>query len=147
MNALLDAFGIDWRLLVINMLNFGLLLAVLWRFAYKPLTNMLESRKQLFVDGVQKAQEADAALADITANRAGMLAKAGKEADDVIAKARVAGADKQRELLAQGEAGAQALLSEAQAQAAELKREAIEESKQEVAKLIVLGMERAAKHT
>lgn len=147
MNALLDAFGIDWRLLVINMLNFGLLLAVLWRFAYKPLTNMLEGRRQLLADGVQKAHEAETALAEIAASRAGMLAKAGKEADDVVAKARVAGTDKQRELLAQGEAGAQALLSEAQAQAAELKREAIEESKKEVAKLIVLGMERTTKQS
>jgi F0F1-type ATP synthase membrane subunit b/b' len=43
------------------------------------------------------------------------------------------------------EASAQALLKDAEAQATELKREAIEQSKQEVAKLIVLGMEKMTK--
>lgn len=144
MNALLAAFGIDWRLLIINLVNFGLLLSVLWYFLYTPLTNMLESRRNRLAEGVANADEADRRLAEIESSRGDLLAEAGKEADEVIASARASANDKQREIISQGEAGAAAILSEAQAQAAEMKREAINESKQEVAKLIVLGMERLA---
>lgn len=144
MNALFAAFGIDWRLLIINLLNFALLLGVLWYFLYKPLTSMLEARRQRMIEGVNNANEADRQLAEIEGSRADMLASAGREADDVLAKARASAIEKQHELIAQGEASATALVSEAHLQAVEMKREAILESKQEVAKLIVLGMEKVA---
>ena len=144
MNALLAAFGIDWRLLLINLLNFGILLWVLWYFLYTPLTKMLESRRQRMIEGVQNAAEAERRLAEIEHSRADRLAQAGTDADDVLAAARAAARVKQDELIAQGEASAANILSEAEAQAAEMKREAIAQSKQEVAKLIVLGMERTA---
>lgn len=145
MQQLFAAFGIDWRLLLINFLNFGILLWVLWYFLYGPLTKTLEARRQRMIEGVHNAHEADKRLEEINASRAGMLADAGKEADEVLAQARAAAMTKEHELLAQSEASAAALLKEAEAQAAEMKREAIAESKQEVAKLIVLGMERMAK--
>jgi F-type H+-transporting ATPase subunit b len=147
MNELFAAFGIDWRLLLVNMINFGLLLAALWYFLYEPLTKTLDARRQRLAEGVAAAQEADDRLRRIEASRAELLAKAGKEADDVIAQAREAGTSKQHEIVSAAEASANAILSDAQAQAVELKREAIAQSKQEVAKLIVLGMERTMKET
>ena len=144
MQALFAAFGLDWRLLLINLLNFGLLLFALWYFLYGPLTHMLEERRRRVAQGVSDAQEAERKLRDIESARAHMLAEAGKEADEVIAAARAGAQEKGREIVAQSEASAAALLKDAQAQAEELEREAIERSKQEVAKLIVLGIERTA---
>lgn len=145
MSDLFAAFGIDWRLLVINLINFGLLLAALWYFLYEPLTSMLETRRRKMAQGVADAEEAKRQLSEIEGSRADMLAKAGSEADEVIASARVAAQQKGQEIVSASEASAQALLKDAEAQATELKREAIEQSKQEVAKLIVLGMEKMTK--
>ena len=145
MSDLFAAFGIDWRLLVINLINFGLLLAALWYFLYEPLTSMLETRRRKMAQGVADAEEAKRQLSEIEGSRADMLAKAGSEADEVIASARVAAQQKGQEIVSASEASAQALLKDAEAQAIELKREAIEQSKQEVAKLIVLGMEKMTK--
>ena len=145
MSDLFAAFGIDWRLLVINLINFGLLLAALWYFLYEPLTSMLETRRRKMAQGVADAEEAKRQLSEIEGSRADILAKAGSEADEVIASARVAAQQKGQEIVSASEASAQALLKDAEAQAIELKREAIEQSKQEVAKLIVLGMEKMTK--
>lgn len=142
MSDLFAAFGIDWRLLLVNGVNFGLLLLGLWYFLYGPLTRTLEDRRQKMAEGVRNAADAKKKLEDIEEARAGMLAQAGRDADEVVSKAVALGGDKQRTLLAQGEASAQAVLVAAAAQAEQMKREAIAESKQEVAKLIVLGMER-----
>jgi len=144
MSDLFAAFGIDWRLLLVNGVNFGLLLLGLWYFLYKPLTQMLESRRQKMAQGIHDAEAAAHELSQIEASRAAVLAEAGKEADDVVSRARALGAEKQRALVEAGEANAAALLSEAEAGAKQLKEEAIAQSKQEVAKLIVLGIERAA---
>ena len=147
MEQVLHVFGIDWKLLLINAVNFGLLLAALSYFFYKPMMRMLDLRRDKIAHGVEAANKAEAGLKELEASRAGMLAKAGKEADQVISEARSAGAEKQREIVSLAEAAAARTLTEAEAQAEDLKEKAVQESKQEVAKLIVLGMEKALKHT
>ncbi len=142
MDKILTTFGIDWHLLLINAINFGLLLLVLWYFLYEPVMRMLEERRTKVAQGVRDADAAAQALSEIETSRASALAEAGKEADTILAAARTAGTTKEQELMHKGEATAAVLLREAEAQAAELKARAIEESKKEVAKLIVLGMEK-----
>lgn len=143
MEQVLHTFGVDWRLLLINAANFGLLLFVLWYFLYGPVVRMLEERRTKVAEGVKNAERAAAELAKIERERAEMLAKAGREADDVVAKARAAGALMQKNIVGSAEAAAARVLQEAEAQANELKEAAISESKHEVAKLIVLGVEKA----
>jgi len=143
MGAVLATFGIDWRLLLINAVNFGILMAALWYFLYKPVMAMLEERRKRVAKGVADAQEAARALSEIEASRAAALSKAGKEADKLLDEARAAAQLKEREIIARGEAQAQRSLEDASKQAAELKTQALEESKREVAALIVLGIEKA----
>lgn len=145
MEQILSTFGIDWHLLVINMVNFGLLLLVLWYFLYAPVMRMLEERREKVSQGVRDAQIAGERLAEVEHSRRETLAAAGKEADSIIASARAAGSAKERELVEKGEATVATILRDAEAQAKELKDRSIEESKQEVAKLIVLGMEKLQK--
>lgn len=142
MSEILTTFGIDWHLLLINAINFGLLLLALWYFLYEPVMRMLEERRERVAKGVRDAQAAEALLREIEGSRAKLLSKAGQEADALVAAARAAGLEKQRELVERGEAAAAALLRDAQAAAMEEKARALEESKQEVAKLIVLGIEK-----
>lgn len=144
MDQLFAAFGIDWRLLLINAINFGVLLGGLTYFLYKPITKALEERRLRVIQGVEDAEAAARALAEIESTRAETLAAAGREADELVSRAQKAGAEKGRELLAQAENSAARALAEAEAQSAELKAQAVRESREEVAKLIVLGIEKAA---
>ena len=145
MEQVLHVFGIDWKLLLINAVNFGLLLAALTYFFYKPMMHLLNERRQKIAEGVESARKAKEELAQFEASRGAMLAKAGKEADTLVSQARAVGADKQREIVTSAEAAAARALKEAEAQAKDLKEKAVEESKHEVAKLIVLGMEKVLK--
>ncbi len=142
MGAVLTTFGIDWRLLLINAVNFGLLLFLLWYFVYGPLTRILEDRRQKVAQGVKDAEASAQKLSEIEASRNVILAKAGTEADELLKQSRSAAQVKEREIVAAGEATAANTIREATAQAAELKAEAIEESKKEVAKMVVLGVEK-----
>ena len=143
MSSILTAFGIDWHLLVINSVNFGLLLLVLRYFLYGPLVRTLEERRRKVAQGVIDADLASERLVEIDASRAGKLAEAGREADEILAHARKAAVDKEREQLVAGEAAAARILAEAVLEAKEAKARAIAESREEVAKLIVLGAEKA----
>ena len=143
MEQVLHVFGIDWKLLLINAANFGLLLAALTYFFYKPMMRMLDLRRDKIARGVEAAQKAETELKEIEASRAAKLAKAGKEADQVVSEARSAGAEKQKEIVSLAEAAAARTLAEAEAQAEDMKQKAVQESKQEVAKLVVLGIEKS----
>src|SRR3989338_2162503 len=145
MSQVLSVFGIDWRLLLINAVNFGLVLVALRYFLYAPVMRMLETRREKLAQGVRDADNAARSLSEIENSRAEVLAAAGKDADALVAAARAAGAQKEREIMQKGKSTAPTLMRDASAQAAELQRRSIEESKQEVAKLIVLGMEKAFK--
>lgn len=142
MSAVFAAFGIDWRILLINSINFGVLLLALWYFLYGPLTSMLAQRRNKVAEGVRNAEEAGVKLREIEEAKSGILAAAGTEADDLLKKARASAQEKERALVASAEAAAARTTTEAESRAAELKAQALEESKQEVAKLVVLGVER-----
>lgn len=145
MESILSTFGIDWRLLLVNMVNFGLLLLGLWYFMYGPVSAMLEERRQKVVKGVEDAEAATRARQEIEGERAGVLAKAAQEADEALARARAAAAARERELVEEAGKRAEGIVAQAEAQAKEEKARAITESREEVAKLIVLGMEKALK--
>ncbi|MBX4191876.1 hypothetical protein KW798_00070 [Candidatus Parcubacteria bacterium] len=144
MESILGVFGIDWRLLLIQAINFGLLMAALTYFLYGPIMRMLEERRQKVADGVRDAESAARTKQEIEHSRGDILAKAGKEADEALAAARAAAIQKEKDILAAGEVAAASMLKDAEAQAGELKASALRESKEEVAKLIVLGMEKAS---
>ena len=142
MEQIFATFGLDWRLLLINALNFGLVIFVLWYFLYTPVLRMLEERRKRVAKGVADAEAAEKQLKEIANSRAERLAKAGREADEVLASARAAGSQKQRAIVSSAEAAAASLLKEAEAEAHELKEQSVAQAREEVAKLVVLGMER-----
>lgn len=142
MAQIFSTFGIDWRLLLINCVNFALVLGVLWYFLYTPVMQMLEKRRQVVIQGVRDAEAAAHERKEVENSRAQKLAQAGKEADEVISQARRSAIDTGRTMLARAEETVAGVLGDAEVQAKEIKSKAIEESKEEVAKMIVLGMEK-----
>lgn len=142
MEEVLKAFGVDWRLLIIQAVNFGLLLLVLWQFLYKPLMKMLDARRTTIEEGVENAHKAQATLHKIEEEKGSILAAATKEGESLLERAQKAGSDRERTIVAQAEMKASALVKAAEAEAAEAKKRALSESKAEIAKLIVLGAEK-----
>lgn len=142
MEGIIHAFAIDWRLLLIQAVNFGLLLLVLWHFLYKPLMKMLDERRQKIEGGVRDAERAELKLQEIESERTSIITSATKEGEGIVERARKAGSDKERQLTSDAEAKVQSLLKSAEREAQELKNRAMDESKAEMAKLIVLGAER-----
>ncbi len=65
MNEFLEQFGIDWKLLLSQLVNFTLILIILRAFAYKPLIKILKERKEKIEEGLIKAEESDIRLKEV----------------------------------------------------------------------------------
>ena len=58
MSEIIGVFGINGKLLVIQVFNFGILVLILWHFLYKPVVAMLEKREKVIAGGVRDAETA-----------------------------------------------------------------------------------------
>ena len=65
MNEFFDQFGIDWKLLLSQLVNFTLILIILRIFVYKPLLKILKKRKEKIEEGLAKAEESDIRLKEV----------------------------------------------------------------------------------
>ena len=64
---LLTKLGIDWRLLIAQLVNFTILLAVLYRFLYKPVLKLLHDRSQKIEQGLKNAEAVEVRLKEAAA--------------------------------------------------------------------------------
>ena len=53
----MEKLGINVTWLLAQLINFGLLLFILWRFAYKPVLGMLAARKQKIQESLEYADK------------------------------------------------------------------------------------------
>jgi len=142
MDQLFATFGIDWRLLLIQAVNFGILLGALTYFLYKPLIKIIDERRAKIAEGVRAAEAADQRLAAAKAESDEIVGQGVREAESLVAAARTRADEKGAEIVRNAEAKAEAVLKEAQARAEESKRLAMQESEKEIAKAALLAAEK-----
>ncbi len=142
MSELFAAFGINWQLLLVQAINFGLLLFVLWYFLYTPILKLIDDRQKKIADGVKIAEAADMKLADAKAESEEIVGGAAREAEALVASARSRADEKGNEIVKAAEARADTVLKEANARAEEAKRIALSESSKEIARAAVLAAEK-----
>ncbi len=142
MKELIDTFHIDWRLIIAQAVNFGLVVFVLFRFAYKPLLKLMNERSREIEKGLKDAKEAKEALAN--ANEAGReeIIKAKKEAKQIIEKANQQSKENIANSVEQAQAEAERVLAQAKEEIASEKKRALAEIKQEVGELVYLTTEK-----
>ena len=87
MQELLSQLGIDWRLLVSQALNFLLLLAVLRIFAYGPIVKILKERKKRIEEGLEKSEEAEKRIREISTLKKERLKEAEIETLAILKRA------------------------------------------------------------
>ena len=142
MTDLFAAFGLDWRLLLIQALNFAILLAVLWRFLYTPVLKMIDERRAKVAEGVRKAEAADRRLSEADTEGKGIVASASKDAEGIVASARNRAEEQADEISKRAQERADQLLADAQARTDEAKRQALVAGEKEIARAAMLAAEK-----
>jgi F-type H+-transporting ATPase subunit b len=133
----MEMLGIHWQKLIIQAINFAVVLIVLWKFAYKPIFNILEARKAKIADGLANADKIKAELAKTEAERKRILEQAGDTANLMIEQAREA-ANRVREVETQKAiAAAEQIIAKAREASAQDHAKMLAELKREVGRLVV----------
>jgi F-type H+-transporting ATPase subunit b len=83
-------FGVDWPHLTAQIISFGIVCALLYWLAYKPVLKMLAARRAQIALGLANTEKINAALAAIEAQRQEVLAGARDEGRRLVVEAREA---------------------------------------------------------
>lgn len=137
MDELLQTLGIQWTKLIPQLLNFGVVLFVLWKWAYKPVFSQLEARRKKIEESVANADKIKAELAATEAERKRVITEAGDQAAKLIEDARTAAARVSEVETQKAIAAAEQIIAKAREAAAQDHARMLAELKREVGRLVV----------
>lgn len=142
MEQLLSAFGINGKLLLAQLINFGVLFVGLSYLLYKPVMKVLDERTKKIELGVHAAEEAmqKASRADEEAST--VVKGAETEAEEIVSGARETALAERTRIIKEAEARASSVEKDAEARAAEDSARMLRESEKEIARLSILAAEK-----
>jgi F-type H+-transporting ATPase subunit b len=130
-------FGVDWTHLGAQIISFGIVCALLYKFAYRRVLEMLEQRRQQIAEGLANAEKIKAQLAQTEAQRQETLAQANVQANKLIEEAREAAAKLQEQESQKAIVMAEQIIAKAREAAEQDHTRMLAELKREVGRLVV----------
>lgn len=124
---------------IFAIINFCILVVGLEVFLYKPVCNMLDSRKEEVANNLNSAEEAKLEAQKLKDEYAAQLQNARSEAQDIINQAAKIGEQTKADIVSEAREEAARLTAKAQADIAREKTEALNEIRNEIADLAVLA--------
>ena len=131
------AFGVDWAHLTAQIISFGLVCALLYKFAYRRVLAMLEQRRQQIAEGLANAEKIKAELARTEEQRKKAMEEANAQATKLIEEARAAAARVQEQETQKAIAAAEQIITKAREAAAQDHARMLAELKREVGRLVI----------
>jgi len=142
MEQLIEAFGIDVKLITIQIINFVILAGLLTYFLYKPLLKLLNDREEKIKQGITDAEDAAKAKANALAEKQAILSQAQVDAGAIDTRAQAFAKEKEADILKDAEVKASDIVKSAETKSAQLKEQALKESEAEIAKIAILAAEK-----
>jgi F-type H+-transporting ATPase subunit b len=130
-------FGLDWPHFIAQCISFAIVAGLLHRFAYKPILNVLEERRQRIAEGLAEADKSKQELARTEAMRLEVLDKANVQANKLIEEARAAAARVQEQETQKAITQAEQIVTKAREAAALERQRMLTDLKREVVTLVV----------
>lgn len=142
MEQVIAVFGVNWKLLLVQVVNFGLLLIVLHKFLYRPILKMIEGRRTFINEGVTNALKAREELGKIDGEREKSRQEALIAGEKILKDSRIKAEAQGQTILSEVALKESRILRDAEQKAKDEKARILKEAEAELAKIAVLGAEK-----
>ncbi|KKU78826.1 MAG: ATP synthase subunit b [Parcubacteria group bacterium GW2011_GWA2_47_7] len=136
------AFGIEWKLLLIQVINFSIALFVLRRYAYKPIIAILAKREKELAEGVAAAEDAKKERGAISDEKETILRGAREDGGKIVDQLRKEATEKELFIMREAQEKSAVMIAEAKSKAEEERLYILRESEKEIARIAVLATEK-----
>ncbi|MBA3534659.1 MAG: F0F1 ATP synthase subunit B [Ardenticatenales bacterium] len=131
----MEQLGINLPFLVAQIINFLVIMTLLRMFLYKPMLNMLETRRERIRESLSAAETAKAEAATRNRENEEIIAQARREAQDIIRQAQENAKRQEVDILAQARQEADTVRQRAEGDIAQERQQAMASLRDEVAQL------------
>jgi len=142
MEGLVTSFGLDWKVFFAEVVNFLILIGIIYWVISKYVTPLLEQRRNVIKEGVEKSEKAEQTLADAESEKGRIISEAHSKGSEHIANSVEKGKKREAGIISDAEAQAIVMLENGKNKGEAEKKSIIESSQEEIAKMIVLGAEK-----
>ena len=139
--------GISWQGLVAQLINFGILLVLLYIIAYKPIRRMLDERSEKVKASMEQAEQMKEVMARTEEQVKEELGAARTERQNILAQAEQVGQQLKEEAREQAKQDAEVIVAKARTEIGRERDEAIAELKREFVDLAIMAAEKVINET
>jgi F-type H+-transporting ATPase subunit b len=140
--SLLGTLGIDWKLFLAQLVNFGIVLFVFWKWVVKPLGNTLTQRQERIEQGLKNADLMDSEKKKFDEWKLAEMKKVRTEADNILRTTTDTANQIKQETIADAQKQANKVMEQAKVSMESEKTQMMKEAKQEIATLVVAASEK-----
>lgn len=135
-------FGLDWKLFIAQLVNFSIVLFVLWKWVFGPLGQKLSERTEKIEKSLAQARDIEQQHREAQEQKIAELEKTRKEAAEIIARAEKLAQQSKAEILAEARESAEKIAAQNKVQLEDQKAKMLREIKEEAANLVVMATEK-----
>ena len=140
--AVAGQFGLNGTMFAAQLVNFLIVMIILWAFVYKPVTRMLEERSEKIEKSMKQADEIEKRVTEIEKERDNVIVDARKEAQGIAEKAQKDSVVRGDEMIAAAKREVERVISKGKRQLSEEKSEMLREMRKDV---VDIAMKAAAR--
>ena len=137
MESLLSSFGLDGKILLWQMVNFGILFLILSRFLFRPVKKLMKEREERVRESLTQAEKLEKKSKELEEKLKKDMASQRKELEEMHAKSLALQEKIRKEMKIKAEEEVKKMMEDARALAEEEKRSLVESLEGEIKTIAV----------
>lgn len=142
MDSITSIFHIDWKIIIAQVINFGIVIGVLYFYALKPLSKLMQERGEKIAKGLDDAKSNAEILKSTEVEYEKALSKARVEAYTIFENSKKEAENKKTEMLLKAQNDVNTMISEGKKMLENEKTKMVLEAKKEIVSLIIASTEK-----
>jgi F-type H+-transporting ATPase subunit b len=138
----LGTLGINWKLFLAQLVNFGIVLFIFWKWIVKPLGQTLTDRQSRIEQGLKNAEKTDEEKKRFEEWKMNEMKKVRTEADHILRTTTDTANQIKQETIVSAQSQANKILDQAKVSIESEKVQMMKEARQELATLVVAASEK-----
>ena len=145
MDSIISTFHIDWKIIIAQAINFGVVFVVLYIFALKPLSKLMSERSEKIAKGIDDAKTNATLLSETRSEYDSAIVKAKNEADKIFQAGKKEAENKKMSMLEEAKKEVAVVIENGKKTLEAEKTKMVEEAKKEIVSLAMLATEKLIK--
>lgn len=143
----MEGLGINLPLLIAQLVNFLILLGLLYLFAYKPILRMFDERSNRIKESMEQTESVKEQAANAEEEAKKRIEAASKEGQEVVARAVRTGEEIKQKAQQEARPEAEALIAKARLEIQRERDESIDGLRKELTDLTILAAEKVVERS